>query len=103
MEEDINNIIRIGKRAPISQHGFYGAKSIILYGGKTLSFTKKIKYKMRTDKLEFLERCSQVIRENTWRAERVWQKMEITSAITRNLNNRQFMWYGYVKRMPMER
>lgn len=78
-------------------------ESIATYASETWEMTEKHKKKFLTLQMDFLRRSCRVSKLEHITNEEIRNRMNIDSTIVDTIEQKRLIWYGHVKRMPLER
>lgn len=78
-------------------------KSGLLYGSETWRMTEAIKRKLEATEMDALRRAARISRRDRIRNEEVKRRMGIEGTIIQDIEQKQLVWYGHIKRMNNNR
>ena len=74
-------------------------KSSLLYGSKTWRLTENNKRWVEATEMDALRRSSRISRKEKIRSVTIIQQIGLEETITKEIEQNQLTWYGYVQRM----
>ena len=78
-------------------------ESTTAYGSEAWTLSNKLKGKLNATEMMYWRRCCKTTLLDKVRNEEIRNKMDVQRTFVENIERKQLLWYGHMRRMPEER